>query len=308
MAEITAALVKELRERTGAGMMDCKKALAETAGDIEAAIDWLRAKGIAKAAKKSDRAAAEGLVGVAADARVGALVEINSETDFVARNAEFQALTAEVAKLALGLPGGLEELKSSHLGSAGKPVELAIADKIATIGENMNLRRMARLAVANGVVSTYVHSAVVPGLGRIGVLVALESTGDAAKLDALGRQIAMHVAANNPASLSDADLDPALVEREKAVLTEEALQSGRPAAVVEKMIEGRIRKFYEQVVLLRQAFVMNPDVTVAQAVEQLAKELGTPVELKGFARLAVGEGVEKKETDFAAEVAAVAKG
>ncbi|WP_018631364.1 translation elongation factor Ts [Neomegalonema perideroedes] len=308
MAEITAALVKELRERTGAGMMDCKKALGETNGDIEAAIDWLRSKGIAKAAKKADRAAAEGLVGVASDARVGALVEINSETDFVARNAEFQALVAETAKLALGLPGGLEELKTSHLPSAGKPVELAIADKIATIGENMNLRRMARLAVANGVVSNYVHNAVVPGLGRIGVLVALESTGDAAKLDALGRQIAMHVAANSPASLADEDLDQALVEREKAVLTEEALQSGRPAAVVEKMIEGRIRKFYEQVVLLRQAFVMNPDVTVAQAVEGLAKELGTPVKLVAFSRLAVGEGVEKAETDFAAEVAAAAKG
>ncbi|MDD2867184.1 translation elongation factor Ts [Neomegalonema sp.] len=308
MAEITAALVKELRERTGAGMMDCKKALAETNGDIEAAIDWLRSKGIAKAAKKADRAAAEGLVGAATDARVGALVEINSETDFVARNAEFQALVAETSRLALGLPGGLEELKTSHLGSAGKPVALAIADKIATIGENMNLRRMARLAVSNGVVSTYVHNAVVPGLGRIGVLVALESTGDAAKLDALGRQIAMHVAANNPASLADEDLDQALVEREKAVLTEEALQSGRPAAVVEKMIEGRIRKFYEQVVLLRQAFVMNPDITVAQAVEGLAKELGTPVKLVAFSRLAVGEGVEKAETDFAAEVAAAAKG
>ena len=308
MAEITAALVKDLRERTGAGMMDCKKALAETNGDIEAAIDWLRAKGIAKAAKKADRAAAEGLVGVSADARVGALVEINSETDFVARNADFQALVAEVGKLALGLPGGLEELKTAHLPSAGKPVALAIADKVATIGENMNLRRMARLAVANGVVSTYMHNAVVPGLGRIGVLVALESTGDAAKLDALGRQIAMHVAANNPASLADEDLDQALVEREKAVLTEEALQSGRPAAVVEKMIEGRIRKFYEQVVLLRQAFVMNPDITVAQAVEQLSKELGTPVTLKAFARLAVGEGVEKVETDFAAEVAAAVKG
>lgn len=284
---ITAQMVKELRETTGAGMMDAKKALTETGGDMEAAQDWLRTKGLAKAAKKSDRTAAEGLVGVAIDGAKGVAVEINSETDFVAKNAEFQAMVRDITQAAL-TAGDVDALKKTEVG--GKPVETLLTDAIARIGENLTLRRMEVLG-GDSVVS-YVHNAAAEGMGKIGVLVALKGADNG-----IGRQIAMHVAATNPASLSEDDLDPALVEREKAVLTEQARESGKPDAVIEKMIVGRMKKFFEEVTLLGQKFVINPDLTVAEA----AKEAG--VEITGFVRMAVGEGIEKKEEDFAAEVA-----
>jgi elongation factor Ts len=299
---ITAAMVKELREKSGAGMMDCKTALTEAGGDMEAAVDWLRTKGLAKAAKKAGRVAAEGLVGVAAEGNKAAVIELNSETDFVARNEGFQELVSKVAKAAVGTDGSVEAVAAADLG--GKPVSEAITDAIATIGENMTLRRAALLSVNEGVVATYVHGQVVEGLGKIGVLVALESAGDKDKLNGLGRQIAMHVAATSPLSLNTAELDPAVVEREKSVFSEQARESGKPENIIEKMVEGRLRKFYEEVTLEKQAFVINPDLTVEQAVEALAKELGTAVKLTGFIRFALGEGIEKEEQDFAAEVAA----
>ncbi|CTQ62868.1 translation elongation factor Ts [Roseibium album] len=299
---ITAAMVKELREKSGAGMMDCKTALSESGGDMEAAVDWLRTKGLAKAAKKAGRVAAEGLVGVAADGGKAAVIELNSETDFVARNEGFQELVTKVAKAAVGTDGSVEAVSATDLD--GKSVSDAITDAIATIGENMTLRRSALLAVNEGVVSVYVHGKVAEGLGKIGVLVALESSGDQAKLDALGRQIAMHVAATSPLALNVAELDQAVVEREKSVFSEQARESGKPDNIIEKMVEGRLRKFYEEVTLEKQAFVINPDQTVEQAVEALAKELGTEVKLSGFVRFALGEGIEKEEQDFAAEVAA----
>ncbi len=299
---ITAAMVKELREKSGAGMMDCKTALKESGGDMEAAVDWLRTKGLAKAAKKAGRVAAEGLVGVAADGGKAAVVELNSETDFVARNEGFQELVTKVTGVAIGTDGSVEALAAADLG--GKPVSEAITEAIATIGENMTLRRSAVLAVTEGVVSTYVHGSVTDGLGKIGVLVALESSGDKEKLNMLGRQIAMHVAATSPLALSTDELDPAVVEREKAVFSEQARESGKPENIIEKMVEGRLRKFYEEVTLVKQAFVINPDLTVEKAVEALAKELGTAVKLSGFVRFALGEGIEKEEQDFAAEVAA----
>lgn len=299
---ITAAMVKELREKSGAGMMDCKTALNESGGDMEAAVDWLRTKGLAKAAKKAGRVAAEGLVGVAAQGSKAAVIELNSETDFVARNEGFQELVSKVAEVAVGTDGSVEAVAAADLG--GKPVADAITDAIATIGENMTLRRSAILSVNEGVVSTYIHGKVVEGLGKIGVLVALESSGDKGKLDALGRQIAMHVAATSPLALNTDELDPAVVEREKTVFSEQARESGKPENIIEKMVEGRLRKFYEEVTLVKQAFVINPDQTVEQAVEALAKELGTDVKLSGFVRFALGEGIEKEEQDFAAEVAA----
>lgn len=306
MAEITAALVKELREKTGAGMMDCKAALTETNGDMEAAIDWLRAKGLAKAAKKAGRVAAEGLVGVASKGTTAAVIELNSETDFVARNDGFQALVRDVAAVALTAGGDVEAISAAGYPGSDKSVDASIKDAIATIGENMTLRRAAVLSVNDGVVSTYVHSAISDGLGKIGVLVALESAGDKDKLNALGRQIAMHIAATSPLSLNVDQLDPAVVERERAVFIEQARESGKPDNIIEKMVEGRIRKFYEEVTLVKQAFVIDPDKTVEQAVEALGKELGTAVTLSGFVRFALGEGIEKEETDFAAEVAAAA--
>jgi elongation factor Ts len=299
---ITAAMVKELREKSGAGMMDCKTALKESGGDMEAAIDWLRTKGLAKAAKKAGRVAAEGLVGVAAEGNKAAVIELNSETDFVARNEGFQELVSKVAEVAINTDGSVEAVAAADLG--GKSVTDTITDAIATIGENMNLRRSAVLSANDGVVSTYVHGAVTSGLGKIGVLVALDSTGDKDKLNALGRQIAMHVAATSPLALSTDELDPAVVEREKSVFSEQARESGKPENIIEKMVEGRLRKFYEEVTLVKQAFVINPDQTVEQAVEALAKELGTEVKLSGFVRFAIGEGIEKEEQDFAAEVAA----
>ncbi|WP_417689503.1 translation elongation factor Ts [Roseibium sp.] len=301
---ITAAMVKELREKSGAGMMDCKTALTESGGDMEAAVDWLRTKGLAKAAKKAGRVAAEGLVGVASNGTKAAVVELNSETDFVARNEGFQELVGKVAKIAAETDGSLEAVSAADLG--GKPVSEAITDAIATIGENMTLRRTAVLEVSSGAVASYVHGAVTDGLGKIGVLVALESSGDADKLNALGRQIAMHVAATSPLALNTEELDPTVVERERNVFIEQARESGKPDNIIEKMVEGRIRKFYEEVTLVKQAFVINPDLTVEKAVEELAKELGTDVKLTGFVRFALGEGIEKEETDFAAEVAAAA--
>ena len=289
---ITAAMVKELRETTGAGMMDAKKALTETDGDFEAAIDWLRTKGLAKAAKKSDRVAAEGLVSVAVDGGKGVAVEINSETDFVAKNADFQAMVASFAKAGLGV-NTVEELADASVD--GKTVKDTLTDKIATIGENMTLRRMAVLT--GDEVATYVHNAAATDMGQIGVLVALKGSNPE-----FGRQVAMHIAAVNPAALNADELDAAYVEREKAILVDQARESGKPDAVIEKMIEGRMKKFLGEVTLLGQSFVINPDLTV----EQAAKEAG--VEITGFVRLAVGEGIEKKEEDFAAEVAKAAQG
>ncbi len=305
---ITAAMVKELREKTGAGMMDCKGALTETNGDMEAAIDWLRTKGLAKAAKKAGRVAAEGLVGVAADGRKAAVVEVNSETDFVARNEAFQALVRDVAQTALGTDGDRDALAAAAYPGAGKTVEEQISELIGTIGENMTLRRSAVVSVSEGVVSSYVHSAVGDGIGKIGVLVGLQSAADADKLAALGKQIAMHVAATNPLALSAEDIDPAVVERERAVYVEQARESGTPDNIIEKMVEGRIRKFYEESTLLKQAFVINPDLTVEKAIEAAAAELGSPITLTQFVRFGLGEGIEKEETDFAAEVAAFASG
>ncbi|MBJ6371668.1 translation elongation factor Ts [Sedimentitalea arenosa] len=288
---ITASMVKELRDSTGAGMMDAKKALTETDGDMEAAVDWLRTKGLAKAAKKSGRIAAEGLVAVVVDGGKGVAVEVNSETDFVGKNAEFQDMVAGIAKAALTVDD-VEALKAADMG--GKSVADVITDKIATIGENMSVRRMATIEGDN--VVAYVHNAAAPGMGKIGVLVALK--GD----EAFGKQVAMHIAAVNPASLSEADLDPAVVEKEKQVQMDIARESGKPEEVIEKMIVGRMKKFMAEVTLLNQQFVVNPDLTVAAA----AKEAGA--EITGFIRLEVGEGIEKKEEDFAAEVAKAAQG
>ena len=304
MAEITAALVKDLREKSGAGMMDCKKALVENDGDVELAIDWLRTKGLSKAAKKADRIAAEGLVAVAVSGNSGAMIELNAETDFVARNVLFQGAAKAVAATALQIGTDVEALNAAKT-AEGEVITDMLGNLIATIGENMVLRRAARFEVSQGAVASYVHNATAPDLGRIGVLVAVEGAGDEATLRELGRKIAMHVAATQPLSLSTDDLDPEAVERERAIFTEQALESGKPAGVVEKMVEGRIRKFFEEVVLLKQAFVMNPDLTVEQLVAETAKTLGSPVTIKGFARLALGEGIEKKTEDFAAEVAAV---
>lgn len=307
MAEITAALVKELRDTSGAGMMDCKRALQENDGNVEAAIDWLRTKGLSKAAKKADRVAAEGLVAIAVRnegaGMTAAAIELNAETDFVARNELFQNAARKAAQAALDADG-VEAIAAAKT-TDGETVGDVITNLIATIGENMLLRRSARFSVAEGAIASYVHNAIAPDLGRIGVLVALEGAGDQAKLQELGRKIAMHVAATNPLSLSVDDLDPAAVDKERAIFTEQALASGKPAGVVEKMVEGRIRKFYEEVILLKQAFVMNPDQTIEQLVEQTGKELGSSLKVKGFVRLALGEGVEKKSEDFASEVAAV---
>ncbi len=284
---ITAQMVKDLRDTTGAGMMDAKKALTETDGNMEAAVDWLRTKGLAKAAKKAGRVAAEGLIGIAVRGGVGVAVEVNSETDFVGRNPDFQAMVADIARAALDVTD-IEALKAAPM--AGKTVAEVVTEKVATIGENLNLRRMLR--VEGDCVAAYVHNAAAEGLGKIGVLVALKGA-DAG----VGRQIAMHVAATSPASLSQADLDPALIEREKQVLSDQARDSGKPEAVIQKMIVGRMAKYFEEVCLLEQKFVMNPDITVARA----ASDAG--VEVTGYARLAVGEGIEKEEEDFAAEVA-----
>ena len=309
MAEITAALVMELRAKSGVGMMDCKKALQETDGDISAAIDWLRAKGLSKAAKKADRVAAEGLVAVASKedgkGEIGAAIEFNSETDFVARNELFQNAAKAFAEKGLE-HHTVEALHGAELEN-GNTIQAEVTNMIATIGENMQLRRAARLSVDEGVVASYVHNAVAPGLGRIGVLVALHGGGDKVALRELGRKIAMHVAATAPLSLNTDDLDPAAIEKERAVLTEKAKEEGRPENMIAKIVEGQINKFQKDVVLTKQPFVMNPDVTIEQLVADTGKELGAPgLHLAGFVRLALGEGVEKVEgPDFAAEVASM---
>jgi len=304
MAEITAALVKELREKTGAGMMDCKKALAESNGDLEGAVDWLRKKGLAAAAKKAGRVAAEGLVGVVVSGTEGAMVEVNSETDFVARNDRFQAFVSKLAELALKADGDVEKLKTIEFPGEGRNVADELTHMIATIGENMNLRRAAKLKVGSGVVVSYVHNATAPGLGKIGVLVAIESTGDRAKIEELGRGIAMHVAAARPDALTIADVDQATLERERSVLSEQARASGKPEEIIAKMVEGRLRKYYEEVVLTEQVYVIDGESKVKDVVAKLSKEIGAPVSIAGFVRYTLGEGVEKEESDFAAEVAA----
>jgi elongation factor Ts len=301
-----AAEVKALREQTGAGMMDCKKALTETDGDIDAAVDWLRTKGLAAAAKKAGRVTAEGLVGMAVDGAKAAVVELNAETDFVARNDQFQELVRELAAAAIDHGDNLEALGNASLPS-GKSAVQAVTDAIATIGENMTLRRAARLSVSEGVIAAYTHNATAPNLGKIGVLVAMQSSGDPAKLAEIGKQVAMHVAASNPLALSRDDVNQEDVARERAVLVEQAKASGRPDNIIEKMVDGRMRKFYEESVLLEQAFVIDPDKSVGKAIEEVAKELGTPVVCTGFVRMALGEGVEKEDADFAAEVAATLK-
>jgi elongation factor Ts len=303
MAEVTASLVKELREKTGAGMMDCKRALGETAGDIEVAIDWLRKKGLAAAAKKAGRIAAEGLVGVATSDRAGAVVEVNSETDFVARNDVFQNLVRQVAERALA-DGDIEKIKAAAFPGTGRSVAEELTHLVATIGENMNLRRARRLEVAKGVVVSYVHNALVAGLGKIGVLIALDSAGDAGKLAALGKQLAMHVAAANPQFLDVAAVDKASLDRERDILREQAKASGKPDAIIDKMVEGRLRKYYEEVVLLDQIFVVDGETRIAKVVEATAKEAGAPIKIAGFVRFALGEGIDKEQADFAAEVAA----
>jgi len=300
MAEITAALVKDLRERTGAGMMDCKKALVENGGDMEAAIDWLRKKGLSAAAKKSGRVAAEGLVGVISAANRGAMVEVNAETDFVARNETFQAFVAEVARVALAVGEDIEAIKAAPFPGTGRTVGEELTHMVATIGENMNIRRAKVFAVEQGAVATYVHSAVKPGLGKIGVLAALEGAGEVPVLETLGRQIGMHVAAARPEALDTDAVDPAALEREKLVLTEQARASGKPDTIIEKMVEGRIRKYYEEVVLLEQVWVHDGESRVRAVVKKAGAEL------KGFARFQLGEGIEKAVGDFAAEVKAAA--
>ncbi len=298
MAEITAALVKELREVSGAGMMDCKKALAENGGNLEQAVDWLRKKGLAAAAKKAGRVAADGLVGVVAEGNQGALVEINCETDFVARNEQFQGFVAAVAKLALKA-SDVEALKAMQLPGEGLTVAEKLTQLVATIGENMQLRRIAKLSVTNGAIAAYMHNAVAPGLGKIGVLVGLESTGDKAALAGLGKQVAMHVAATNPQALTIDAVDPAMLERERAVLAEQAKASGKPAEIIGKMVEGRLRKYYEDVVLLAQVYVIDGESRVKQVIEKAAKDLGAPVKIAGYARMALGEGIDKEQKDAA---------
>jgi elongation factor Ts len=305
MANITAAMVKELRDQTGAGMMDCKTALNETNGDLEAAIDWLRKKGLSKAAKKAGRVAAEGLVAVESSGHTAAILEVNSETDFVARNDQFQAFAREAAKIALMGDGSVESLEAAHFPGSQTTVKDRIQELIATIGENMTLRRLQRLEVSKGVIASYVHNAVTEGLGKIGVLVALESEGDATTLGPLGRQIAMHVAATNPMALDAASVDPATVERESAILREK--NAGKPDHVMQKIVESGLKSYYKEVTLLEQPFVHDPSKTVTQVLKEAEAKAGKPVTIKGFVRFALGEGIEKEEApDFAAEVAAQA--
>lgn len=306
MTAITATLVKDLREKTGAGMMDCKAALAETKGDMEAAVDWLRAKGLAKAAKKAGRVAAEGLIGLATKDKEAALVEVNSETDFVARNEKFQDMVRTISTDALSAKGVLDKLAKAKYGGGKTSVADHLKEMIGSIGENMTLRRSAYLAVKQGAVASYMHNMLAPGLGKIGVIVALDSAGNAEALKSFGKQVAMHIAAANPQAIDLASLDPALIERERAVLTEQAKESGKPAPVIEKMVEGRLRKFYEEVVLLSQAFVHDPETTVGAALAAAEKTAGAPIKLTGFYRFALGEGIDRPEGDFAAEVAAAA--
>lgn len=305
MAEVTPSMVKDLRDKTGAGMMDCKKALNEAQGDMEAAVDWLRKKGLSAAAKKAGRVAAEGLVAVAALGTKAVVVEINAETDFVARNETFQELVLTVAKIALDTNGDLEAIKSKTYNQATTVAE-AITNLVATVGENMALRRVSQLNVTTGIVASYVHNALAPNLGKIGVLVALESAADPVKLMELGKQIAMHVAAAKPDALSVADVDAKALERERDILSDQAKASGKPPEIIAKMVEGRLRKYYEDVVLLEQLYVVDGESRVSQVIEKAAKTLGAPIKLSGFVRFQLGEGIEKSEDNFAAEVAKMA--
>jgi elongation factor Ts len=307
MAEITAALVKELREKTGAGMMDCKRALSETGGDIEAAVDWLRKKGLSAAAKKAGRVAAEGLVGVAIRGPVGAVVEVNAETDFVARNQAFQSFVLTATKLALDGNGELDALKDTEFPGTGRTVAEEQTHLISTIGENIVLRRMKRLSTKEGGVFSYVHNSLGPGLGKIGVLVTFASSAPAPRLAELGKQLAMHIAAVNPLYLDIASVPQAALDRERSVLREQAQASGKSDSVVERMVEGRLRKFYEDFVLLEQIFVVDQESKIAKVVEQAGRDAGAPIRIENFARFALGEGVERPPTDFAAEVAAQLK-
>ncbi|MBM3505535.1 MAG: elongation factor Ts [Alphaproteobacteria bacterium] len=305
MAEISAQLVKELRERTGAGMMDCKKALAETAGKLDAAADWLRKKGLAAAAKKAGRVAAEGLVAVAAKDQA-AVVEVNAETDFVARNEAFQKFARDVADIALTKKGDLEAIKATAYPGTGRTVAEELTHLVATIGENMSLRRTAMIGGAT-CVATYVHGALGPGIGRIGVIVGLDSSGDRNQVVAFGKQLAMHIAAARPLATTSAELDPAAIDRERNILADQARQSGKPDNIIAKMVEGRLRKFYEEVVLLEQVFVIDGETKVAKALESAGKAAGGTIKVTGFVRYELGEGIAKQETDFAAEVAAAAR-
>ena len=306
MTSISASMVKQLRDKTGAGMMDCKTALTENDGDMEAAVDWLRTKGLAKAAKKAGRLASEGLIGLATDGAQGALVEINSETDFVARNEQFQEAVGKIAELGLSAGGDLGKLAAMKYPGGEATVEDQINELIATIGENMSLRRTAQLGVNKGVVASYLHNSVAPGLGKIGVLVALESEGDEQALAAFGKQLAMHIAATSPLAVGSDELDADVVERERAILTEQAKESGKPDEVIQKMVEGRLRKYFEEVVLLNQTFVIDGESKVEQAVKAAESDVGAPIRIAAFHRIALGEGLDKKEEDFAAEVAAAA--
>ncbi|MGH6981289.1 MAG: translation elongation factor Ts [Stellaceae bacterium] len=307
MAEITAALVKDLREKTGAGMMDCKRALSETQGDPEAAVDWLRKKGLSQAAKKSGRVAAEGLVGAVTVGNAGALVEVNAETDFVARNEQFQKFVRGVTDIALKVGGDLDAIKSAAFPGVARNAGDELTQMIATIGENMNLRRAVRLDVSPGVVVSYMHNALAPNLGKIGVLVAVQSTADTVKLTEFASKLAKHVAASSPQYLDIASVDPKALDRERDVLREQARVSGKAEAIVEKMVEGRLKKYYEETVLTEQIFVYDSETRIGKVLEQAAKELGAPVKVTGFARFALGEGIDKGTSDFAAEVAATAK-
>lgn len=308
MGEITASLVKELRDKTAAGMMDCKKALMEAGGDIEVATDWLRKQGLAAAAKKSGRVASEGLVGVRVKDNKGAIVEVNSETDFVARNPDFQAFVTAVSDLALNANGDLQTLKSMPYPGSGRTVEEELTNLVATIGENINLRRTAFMEVGQGALGFYMHNAQGQGIGKIGVLVGLEAGNGGAELPALAKQLAMHVAAAVPQAVTREQLDPAILEREKNILIEQARESGKPENILEKMVEGRIRKFYEEACLVDQTFVIDGESKVSKVLETASKDVGAPVSIKSFVRFALGEGVEKKEEDFATEVAKVAGG
>ena len=302
MATITAAMVKDLRDSTGAGMMDCKQALSENDGNMEAAVDWLRKKGLSKAAKKSGRIAAEGLIAALTKGAKGVVVEVNSETDFVARNEHFQGLVKMIAQVALDVGADVEKIKAAKVGAI--TVEAAISDAIATIGENMSLRRAAALEVSKGVVSSYVHNAVVEGAGKMGVIVALESPGKAEELAVLGKQLAMHVAAANPLAVDPSGLDPATVKREKDVLADKYRQQGKPENVIEKIVESGLKTYYKEVCLLEQAFIHDSGKSVAQALKEAEGKVGGPIKVTGFLRYALGEGIEKQESDFAAEVTA----
>jgi elongation factor Ts len=306
MSNVTATMVKDLRDKTGAGMMDCKSALAETNGDVEAAIDWLRKKGLSKAAKKSSRVAAEGLIGVAVNGDAGALVEVNAETDFVARNDTFKEFVKRAADLALLAGGDVDKLLAHPHTPGGASVKDTATELVAKIGENISVRRTIALSVNPGVVATYVHNASSPELGKIGVLVALKSTADKTKLAALGKQLAMHIAAAAPLALAAEHLSPEVIARERAIHADLARQSGKPENVIEKMIEGRMRKFYEEAVLLSQTFVIDGETQISKVLEKASKDLGAPVTIEAFVRFAVGEGIEKVDGDFADEVSKMA--